>query len=224
MRLLGDRPLLQYTIEAGLASRRLDRLLLSSDAEEMIALAQYLGCSAPFRRPDALAGDRSSMVDVVLHAVDWLARETGVEVRTVVLLQPTQPFRTGADIDAAITSFEKAGATTLFSVEEVAQHPCECVTTENGRVRWALELPSGASGRQAFPPFYYINGAIYVTSVAFLRERRAFQDEHTVCHVMPRTRGLDINDMYDFHVAQGLVGLAAAGEAVFDDPASGGVR
>lgn len=221
MRMLGKQPLLQYTIEAGLGSQRLDRLLLSSDSEEMIALARRLGCDAPFRRPDALAGDWTSMVDVALHAVDWLAREDGIDIETLVLLQPTQPFRTAADIDAAIARFEASGGTTLFSVEPVTQHPCECVQVEHGRVRWAIDFPANATGRQQLPPYYFINGAIYITTVTFLRERGAFQDEHTACYVMSRSRGLDINDQYDFHVAQGLVHLATDGEQVFTDVPQG---
>ncbi len=224
MRLLGDRPLLQYTLEAGLASRRLDRVLLSSDDEGMMTLARSLGCDVPFRRPAALAADATSMVDVALHAVDWLAQESAIDVDTLVLLQPTQPFRTAADIDAAIDTFERSDADSLFSVEEVAQHPCECVSVENGRLRWAVEMPAGVTGRQGLPPFYYVNGAIYITSVAFLRAQRSFQDARTVCHVMSRTRGLDINDLYDFHVAEGLVRLAADGAPVFDDPREGHAR
>jgi CMP-N-acetylneuraminic acid synthetase len=223
MRLLGGRPLLQYSIEAGLASRRLDHLLLTSDDPAMMALARQLGCDAPFQRPADLAGDSSPMIDVVLHAVDWIERERGTRVENVVLLQPTQPFRSGADIDEAIAAFDAAGAETLFSVEDVAQHPCECVALDEGsrRVTWALEPPPGAAGRQAFPHYYYINGAIYITAVTFLRQRRAFQDERTAAYIMPRARGLDINDAYDFHVAQGLTCVAASGEPVFDDVAKG---
>src|SRR5262249_11541308 len=128
----------------------------------------------------------------------------------VALLQPTQPFRTAADIDGAIDAFEASGASSLFSVEEVSQHPCECVAIEGGTIRWAIAPPPGATGRQAFPPFYYVNGAVYVTSVAFLREQRTFQDARTVPYVMPRSRGLDINDSYDFQMAQGLVEARSA--------------
>ena len=207
MRLLGTQPLLQYSIDAGLASRRLDRLIFSSDDAAMIAFANARGCGAPFVRPPALAEDHSGMVDVVLHAVDWLANVEGVTVENVVLLQPTQPFRNEDDIDGAISTFEASHTESLFSVEEVAQHPCECVAIEGDALRWALAPPEGASGRQAFPPFYYVNGAIYVTSVEFLRARRAFQDAHTVPYVMPRSRGLDINDLYDFRVAEGLIAV-----------------
>src|ERR1041385_3098636 len=93
---LGGKPLLQWTIEAALGATRIDRVLLTSDDPDAIPLAERLGCPAPFVRPAELAADRVPTVDVVLHALDWVAAH-GDTVGSVVVLHPTSPFRDAAD-------------------------------------------------------------------------------------------------------------------------------
>jgi CMP-N-acetylneuraminic acid synthetase len=214
---LGDRPLVQYTLEAARRSRRLDRVLLSSDDAEIIALAQRLGIRAPFTRPAELASDTASTVDVVLHALDWLAREEAYAPSAIVLLQPTCPFRDAADIDAAVATYEATGRETLLSVSPVLQHPCEMVRVRGDRLEWAVPHPAPGRGRQAFPPYYFIDGAIYITTPRFLRERRAFHDETSAIHVIARNHGFDIDDPQQLELARATLLLHGAGA-----PATGG--
>src|SRR5205085_8952040 len=98
---LGGKPLVQHSIEAGLGSSRLDLLLLSSEDREILELAMELGC-AVVERPSALARDEAATIDVVIHALDHAEGDHGLRPDAVVLLQPTSPFRTAADIDGAI--------------------------------------------------------------------------------------------------------------------------
>jgi CMP-N,N'-diacetyllegionaminic acid synthase len=99
------RPLLAWSVDAARGSRRVDRVVLSSEDEAVIAAARACGCDVPFRRPYALASDTAPTIDVVLHALDALP---GYDV--VVLLQPTSPLRTVADIDGACVRFATSGA------------------------------------------------------------------------------------------------------------------
>lgn len=202
--LLGDRPLLQYTVEAGLESRRLDRCLLTSDDPEMIMLARRLGCETPFRRPAELALDTTPTIAVVLHALDWLETKEDYRPDAIVLLQPTSPFRTAEDIDSSIGTYEARGRETLLSVSPVLQHPCEMVRIEAGRLSWAVERPA-QYGRQAFPQYHFINGAIYIVTPYFLRSRNTFCDRDSAIHVMERTHGIDIDDPDQLDLANGLV-------------------
>lgn len=209
---LGGRPLLAWTLEAARDSTRLDSILLSTDDEDAIELAGELGVEAPFVRPAELAADETPMLDVVLHAVDWLEQERGSVTGTVVLLQPTSPFRDAADIDAAVAAFEKAGRDTLVSVAPVAQHPCDCIRVEDGRLRHAVEPPAPGARRQDMPEFLYLNGAIYVARVAALRARGRFVGEDSALHLMERGHSLDIDDEFELELARGLVALRGAAE------------
>ena len=93
---VGGKPLLAWTIEAGLEASSIDRLVLSSDDDEIMKVAIEYGCDVPFRRPDHLASDEAGSIQVVLHALEILP-----DYDFVVLLQPTSPQRSSEDIDNA---------------------------------------------------------------------------------------------------------------------------
>lgn len=219
MMILGDRPMVQYSIEASLHCASTDRTLVSTDDPRVAELARGLGAWVPFARPPEIAQDHSSVADAVLHALDWLRERESVEVDNVVLLQPTCPFRDSVDVDAAVAEFERQGRDTLISVEPVMQHPCECVRRNEQGLEWAVNPPA-EHGRQAFPEFFFINGAIYITRTLSLRTTRAFQDDQSALYVMDRARGLDINNQDDFDLAQGLWLVERTGTAVFRREAS----
>lgn len=197
---LGGRPLLQHTLEAATGSTRLDRVLVTSDDEAALALAEEMGIPS-VRRPAELATDDAPVLGAVLHAADSI----GAAVENVVLLQPTSPLRDARDIDAAIEAFESAGRATLVSVDPVSQHPCEVVRVADGRLVRAVEWPEGATGRQALPEFFYVNGAIYIARVDQLRATGAFQDEDSAVYVMEPSHSVDIDDAFDLDVARGLL-------------------
>ena len=102
---INGRPLIDWSIAAARGSRFVDRVVLSSDDDAIMAAAAACGCEVPFRRPTDLATDAASTIDVVLHALDALP---GYDV--VMVLQPTSPLRTAGDIDAACQTFDRARA------------------------------------------------------------------------------------------------------------------
>ena len=127
MQLIGDKPMLQYTLEAAKQSKKLDCCILSSDDPEAIALSKKVGVNAPFVRPDHISEDNSSIEEVILHALDWYKSEFSNHPEAFALLQPTSPFRTAGDIDNAIREFEATEKESLISVCDVSQHPSECI-------------------------------------------------------------------------------------------------
>jgi CMP-N,N'-diacetyllegionaminic acid synthase len=191
---VNGRPLLAWTIEAAQGSHVLDRVILSSDDAAIMAVATQLGCDVPFRRPEVLATDVASSVDVVLHALDALP---GFD--TVVLLQPTSPLRSSADIDAAFERFRSGGAETCVSVTIVEHSPYWMYfVDENNSIAPVLPAPNAMTRRQDLPPVYALNGAIYIADVDVLRRTRSFVTPRTVAYVMPTTRSLDIDNAADF--------------------------
>lgn len=196
------RPLMGWTIAAAQASRRIDRLILSSDDPEIIALAESLGCAAPFRRAPELSGDAATSIDVVLDALD---RVPGHDV--VVLLQPTSPLRTAADIDGALERMFAAGAASCVSVREAPSHPWLAFSQDvDGRLEPFSSVPEGASlRRQDLPPASVLNGAVYAADAAWLQRERTFiKPGETVAWDMPADRSADIDTLEDFRAAERL--------------------
>ncbi|GIX18286.1 MAG: hypothetical protein KatS3mg119_2472 [Rhodothalassiaceae bacterium] len=199
IRPLAGRPLIAWTIEAARASRFIDRVVLSSDNEDICRIAAAYGCEVPFRRPPALARDDTPGIAPVLHALEQLP---GYD--HLVLLQPTSPFRTTEDIDAAITRCIDTGAPSVVSVTPASQHPSWMYhIEEDGRLTHLLgEEP--LARRQELPRIYALNGAIYVAHVPTLLKEKRLILPGTIAHVMPRARSLDIDTALDFDIAEVL--------------------
>ena len=188
------RPLLAWTVDAAHRSAYVDRVVLSSDDETIAAAALACGCEVPFRRPSDLASDTASTVEVALHALDQLP---GYE--WLVLLQPTSPLRTAADIDAALERCVCTGALSCVSVTAVEQSPYWMYRIGGDeRLSAIIETPHGLTRRQDLPAVYALNGAVYVADVTELRRSLAFVGTDTVAHVMPPERSIDIDNAADF--------------------------
>lgn len=194
IRAAAGRPLLDYTVAAARSSACIDRIVLSSDDEAIMRVARASGCEVPFRRPAALATDEATSIDVVLHALDQLPPHD-----LVVLLQPTSPLRTAADIDGACRLLLQHDAPACVSVTEAEQSPYWMYRLDES-AQLAPLLPAGerAARRQDLPPVYLLNGAVYVARADWLRRERTFVGPATVGYVMPRGRSLDIDTLADF--------------------------
>lgn len=199
---LGDRPLIAWTIEAALGSMYIDNLVLSSDDDTIIEVAGRYGCDAPFKRDAALSGDAATTLDVVLDALDRLP---GFE--WIVLLQPTSPLRTTADIDGCIDAMVVAEAPAAVSVRPAEEHPYLVFQTDaDGRLRHFAAPPAGASlRRQDLPLAWALNGAVYVAHADWLRRQRSFLSADTVAYAMPLERSDDIDTPDDLAKVRSII-------------------
>jgi CMP-N,N'-diacetyllegionaminic acid synthase len=206
---LAGKPLIEYTVEAALASSCIDDILLSTDDEEIAACAARCGLATDYRRPIGLAGDASPLIDAVEHALVWYARERGRRPDTLLVLQPTSPLRTTEDIDGAIASFAASGANTLASVHAVGEHPSECVELKDDGWRYLVPPPPAAARRQDYRGrFCFINGALYLARTeVLLRERRFLIPGATQLYEMPRERGIDVDSPLDLALAEAVLGM-----------------
>lgn len=210
--LLAGKPLIQYTLQAALASTRIDEILLSTDDEEIAAFCASSGVATHYRRPAQLASDDAPMLAALEHGLEWLAREKGAAPEEVLLLQPTSPLRTAADIDGAVERFRQTAADTLASVHTLGEHPSECVAVEGEGWRYLVPPPPRAARRQDYPGrYYFINGALYLARTpALLRERRFVVPGATLLYEMPRSRGIDVDSPLDLACAEAILARCAA--------------
>ncbi|MBN1556877.1 MAG: acylneuraminate cytidylyltransferase family protein [Lentisphaerae bacterium] len=208
---LCGKPLIAYTIESARAAARLDRCIVSTDSEKIAAVCRDCGADVPFLRPAGLARDDSRSIDAVLHALD--AVETAYDA--VMVLQPTSPLRTAADIDAAVALLEAhPDADAVISVVDVDDHhPARMKRIEAG---FLVDPPFAEAvenqPRQELPRLYLRNGAVYLTRVPVLRETRLFKGRRCLAYEMPAERSVNIDSLLQLHVAEALLrGGPAAG-------------
>ena len=167
IKLLNGKPLLQYTTEVALRSKYLDKVILSSDDDKIIAVAKEIGLDVPFVRPDNLANDNSPTLPVIQHALNFY-KEQGEEFDAVCLLQVTSPFRTVEFLDTAIQKFIKKDTDSLISVQRVPhEYNPHWVFEENksGDLKIATGEKQIINRRQDLPIAYHRDGSIYLTKV-----------------------------------------------------------
>ncbi|RBP25023.1 N-acylneuraminate cytidylyltransferase/CMP-N,N'-diacetyllegionaminic acid synthase [Marinobacter pelagius] len=203
---LGGKPLICWTIEAALEAKLNARIMVTSDDEEILAIAwQYKNEGViAYKRPAELATDAASTADVLIDAVK-AEQASGYDPKTLVLLQPTSPLRTADDIPAALEVFREGGCEdTVVTVCEV-DHPTAWVgTIGEGSKLEGIDLSGKRS--QDYRKEYRLNGAVYVARTDHLLNSGSLFTEGVRASVMPRVRSLDIDESVDFRVCEGLIG------------------
>ena len=204
---LAGRPILAYTCAAAAASRRLTRVVASTDDAEIAAFASGAGVEVPFLRPAELAADDTLTLPVVRHVLDELSRREAYRPDIVVILQPTSPLRQAAHIDAAVDKLVATGADSVVSVLEVPHryNPVSVMTIESGRLVSFLDDPRTAIlRRQDKPVVYARNGAaVYAVTRETLESDSLFGAD---CRplIMGPEESVDIDDELDLLLAEAL--------------------
>ena len=213
LRSLGGTPLVGWAIDAGLAARTVDRVVVTTDDAEIVEVARAHGADVPFLRPAALATDTSLQIDAIVHAVRTL-EEQGDAYDAVALLQPTVPLRSAADIDATVELLETSDADSAITVAEVdAYHPLTYYMKDEHDVLTPL-LDSDPAGvlRQDFPRCYWRTGAVYATRCSVVLDERSLYGQRTVGHVMPLERSFNIDTEFDWDLVEAWLEARASRE------------
>lgn len=212
--LLG-RPLVAWTVEQALASERIDRVVVSTNDENIAAVARTAGADVPFLRPAELATDESPVIDAVLHALDRLSEEEGMGYEVLALLEPTSPLRRSGEIDQAIKMLEEhPHAGSLVSVGRVAhEHPAYLKqVSEQNTLAPLLDVDAPAR-RQENSAVYYPYGQIFLTRVEDLRRTRSFYAPPTLPHLLERWQCFEIDDLWDFLAVEAVLRHHRKGDA-----------
>ena len=201
---LHGKPLIAWTIEAALASRYLDRVIVSTEDRDIIAAARRSGAGLPFIRPIELATDSVGATDVAIHALEWFEKQ-GTPYDIVVLLQPTSPMRSTQDIETAVQLLFSKDARAVVSVSEMEHHPYKSnVLPGDDNMKDFFNPAFINKVRQELPVFFRTNGAIYVSYTQDLKARKSFFGEKTYAYRMPPERSVDIDNELDFKFAEFL--------------------
>jgi len=200
IKLLGGKPLLCWTIDAALQSKTIDRLILSSEDEEIVKIARNAGCEVPFIRPEYLAGDKTSSMDVIMHALGKVEDVFDY----LLLLQPTSPFRSSKDIDGIVTSCLEQNAEMMISVAKLKKHPMFMYQL-NGIFLKSFSEAKEQLRRQDMPTAYEHNGSLYLAQIEFLKRVQSYTVPEARAFEMYGAANVDIDDPMDWQYAEFLV-------------------
>ena len=200
--LLG-KPLIAYTIEQARACRGIEAVYVSTDSEQIAAIARAAGARVPFLRPAELATSSAPKLPVIEHLVGEVEAQTG-PVDIVVDLDPTSPLREVADIEACMQLLERETDVVITACES-DKNPYFNMVERRADGSIGLVKPPGKpiAGRQMAPKVYAMNASIYVWRRASLR--KGLWDGRAALHVMPRERSVDIDSELDFRFVELLM-------------------
>jgi N,N'-diacetyllegionaminate synthase len=206
LQMVAGRPLLAWTIDAALRARAVERVVVSTDDEEIARVAREWGAEVPVMRPADLARDDTPGIDPVIHMVSWLSDRERYEPDVVAILQPTSPLRPARDIDAAVSLYRDRGVKALNSVYRES-HPASWTSpmgSDGVLTAFRPELEEPAV-RQEDAGRYAQDGAIYLIDRAHLLANRTLYADPTIAYVMPADRALDIDEPWQLTVADALL-------------------
>ena len=205
--ILNNRPLISYTVELS-KKINVDDIFISSDDEEILEYCAINGFSSKYRRPSFLSEDDSSMVDTLIHGVQWYESAYNRKVENVILLQPTNPLRKKDDINTALKLFINKKLDSLVSVSKMIEHPFECIEIEND-LNWKyLRNPDvNVSRRQDYSGNYgFIDGSFYISKWKFIEEYKKFIVPcKTYPFITSQKYSIDIDEPEDLKLVEALM-------------------
>ena len=200
------KPLVAYSIEHSLASKLINRTIVSTDNEEIAKVSEEYGAEIPILRSKELAGDRILDLPVFEHMLTYLKEEENYEPEIVVHLRPTSPYRKAEWVDSAIKLLiENTSADSVRSVSEPSQHPYRVFEIKN---KYLLPLMNERHPepyllrRQDLPKMYYYNCVIDVTKPSTIFNKKSMTGDKMLPYILKREDSIDIDTPMDLEFAK----------------------
>ncbi len=179
-----------------------DRSVVSTDHEEIAAVALSSGLACPFRRPEEISGDQIGDVDVLLHALFATEEHDDREYDIIVMLQPTSPMRSAEDVETVVDLLISGGYDSVWSVSETDSkgHPLKQLTLCNQKVQFYESDGAKIIARQQLNPVYHRNGVAYAVRREFLVNEKSLLSDNTGAYVVDRFQ-ISIDTELDLELA-----------------------
>lgn len=204
VKLLAGKPLIAYSIEAALKSKRVDTILVSTDDDEIAHVAKSYGVSV-LRRDESLSDDHAPMWLVVQHALNYMkSKHTSFDFLS--LLQPTCPFRTVDDIDGSLDLLNQKKVDGIFSVYQVFhEHPARMYTMDEGRLLPYETSVHASLNRQELSAVYQRSGVIYALKISAVLEQETLLVHDVLPYFIPKERSINIDEPLDWIIAEAFL-------------------
>lgn len=200
-KLLGDKPLIEYSIDFALNNvKNDDALCISTNDEAIIAIAESKGITIPFIRPKELANDNASSHDVIIHAINQYEK-LNQTFDAVLLLQPTSPFRIQDDFTNLIKEYS-VDTDMVVSVKLAKENPYFTLFEENSEGFLNKSKIGNYERRQDCPEVYAFNGSMYLINIDSIKKSRIAELKNIKKIIMPEERSVDIDTLADWTLAE----------------------
>ena len=203
---IAGMPLITWTIRQALAAKMLDKVIVSTDGEEIAQIAREAGAEVPFMRPAKFAMDNSPTSDVVIHALEYFSQR-GLNYEMVAILEPTSPLRKPSDIDRGITLLkQRPDVFSVVSVGEVhTEHPLIVKNIEGGFLVPYLPNAKEIYQRQQTDAAFFPYGVLYLSISQKFHELKTFYTERTLPMLIERWQNYEVDDEVDFAIVSTLI-------------------
>lgn len=202
LRLIGGRSLLARAIDAARESRMVDRVVVSTDDEEIAAEARRCDAEVPFMRPAELANDHSAIEPAIAHAIDNFERTAGLVVQTLVLIEPTSPFRNAGHVRAALERFQAGGCRSVISVCPLERKPENIFTKSDGFLQRYIRDAVPYVRRQDMGHLCRLNSAVYVVRRDTFKDTGKLVVEPVGFVEMTALESINIDEELDLVIAE----------------------
>jgi CMP-N-acetylneuraminic acid synthetase len=206
IKLFAGKPLIAYSIEQALSIKRIERVIVSTDSDEIAEIAHNFGAEVPFLRPTELAGDESPEFLSWRHGLEFLLTSTGSLPQTMISLPPTAPLRKSEDIENCLNEFEKNDSDVVITVTDAHRNPYFNMVKTNldGSVNLVKNLDTKVFRRQDAPVLYDVTTVCYVAKPEFVMNRESIFEGRVKSVFVPIERSIDIDSLLDFQIAEFL--------------------
>jgi len=207
IRPFGGKPLIAWSIQHALAIKRIERIIVSTDSEEIAAVALDFGAEVPFLRPSELARDDSSEWFAWRHALTYIHETTGALPEVMLSIPATAPLRLADDIEKCLDEFEKGNADMVITVTDAHRSPYFNMVKANddGTVGLVNPPQSTLVRRQDAPLVYDMATVCYVANPDFVMTHNAIFEGRVRAVQVPVERAIDIDTLLDFQIAESLL-------------------
>jgi len=203
-----SKPLVAWSIEAGVKSKYVDEVMVTTDYQEIADIAKEYGANVPFLRPEFLASDTATSFDAIKHTIDFYKNELHREFDYIVLLEPTSPLREDCDIDNMIEKIvnNEAEFDSIVSIGEVHEHPSimKKIINNNHLSPYCQELEM-KTRRQDNDVAYFPYGVAYIVKRKSLLDEETFYTKRNTFYEIKRYQCYEIDDIYDFLAIENIM-------------------
>jgi CMP-N-acetylneuraminic acid synthetase len=207
IRVFDGKPLIAWSIELALSVKRIERVIVSTDSEEIAEIARQYGAEVPFIRPAELAGDESPEWSAWRHGLEFLRSDTGTFPETMISLPATAPLRLAIDIENCLDEYEKGSVDVVVTVTDAHRSPYFNMVKDNadGTVGLVNVPMTAVVRRQDAPMVYDMTTICYVANSKFVLSRNSIFEGRVKAIQVPIERAIDIDSLLDFQVAEFLL-------------------
>ena len=200
IKLFNSKPLIYWTIKVALESEYVDRVIVSTEDEEIADIARSFLAEVPFKRPTELASDNTKGIEPVLHALNKLSN-----VDNILLLQPTSPLRKPIHIKEIFEIRSKYKSDSAVSITPSRKNINLCFNLDSQNRLTPFTNDLKFLPRQEYTNSYFLNGALYLSTSESILKKKSFISSSTIGYIMPEEYSIDIDNQFDWDIAEFLM-------------------